>query len=118
MALALWNLPRQHLTFFAVDQQMKPTPTKPTRPRTVRFEISIRSMIAAVLVLLAVWLVVHLLPVLLVLVAALMLVGTLTPIVAWLESRKLHRNVAILHDGTRLPVSRSGYARLSEVLSQ
>jgi predicted PurR-regulated permease PerM len=74
---------------------MKPTPTKPTRPRIVRFEISIRSMIAAVLVFLAVWLVVHLLPVLLVLIAALMLVGTLTPIVAWLESRKLHRNVAI-----------------------
>jgi putative heme transporter len=38
---------------------------------------------------------VQLLPVLLVLIAALMLVGTLTPIVAWLESRKVNRNFAI-----------------------
>lgn len=67
----------------------------PVQRRVVRFEISTWSIIAAVLVFVGVWLVVKLLPVLLVLIAALMLVGTLTPIVAWLESRKVNRNFAI-----------------------
>jgi two-component system LytT family response regulator len=38
--------------------------------------------------------------------------------VAKIEPYGKDSKVAILHDGTRLPVSRSGYARLSEVLSQ
>lgn len=52
-------------------------------------------MIAGVLVLAAVWLLIHLVPVLLVLVAALMLVGTLTPVVAWMEGHKVNRKLAI-----------------------
>ncbi|MDO8539617.1 MAG: AI-2E family transporter [Opitutaceae bacterium] len=63
--------------------------------RVVLFELSTRSIIAAVLVIAVVWVLVRLWPVLLVLIAALMLVGTLSPAVAWLERHKMHRNVGI-----------------------
>jgi predicted PurR-regulated permease PerM len=48
-----------------------------------------------VLVLIGVWLVIHLTAALLVLVAALMLVGALNPLVRWLENRRVRRGLAI-----------------------
>ena len=63
--------------------------------RVVRFELSIKSLLIVLSLLGALWLVVHALPVLLVLVAALMLVGALNPAVAWLERRKTPRFAAI-----------------------
>ena len=61
----------------------------------VRFELAPKTMIVVGLVVLAVWLLVRLVPVLLVLVAALMIVGALNPLVAGLERHKFSRRVAI-----------------------
>jgi putative heme transporter len=67
-----------------------------SRKQVVRIEIAPFTMIVAVLVAGAVWLLVQLLPVLLVLVAALMLVGALNPAVQWLEeTRGIRRGRAI-----------------------
>jgi putative heme transporter len=63
--------------------------------RVVRFELSLKSMVIVLGLLAGIWLLAHLLPVLLVLVAALMLVGALNPAVAWLERRKVWRGPAI-----------------------
>jgi predicted PurR-regulated permease PerM len=63
--------------------------------RVVRFELSIKSLLIVLALLGALWLLVHALPVLLVLVAALMLVGALNPAVAWMERRKAPRFAAI-----------------------
>jgi predicted PurR-regulated permease PerM len=61
----------------------------------VRFELSLKTLFIVLGLLAGVWLVMHALPVLLVLVAALMLVGALHPFVAWLERRKVWRGVAV-----------------------
>ncbi|MDI1319061.1 MAG: AI-2E family transporter [bacterium] len=69
----------------------------PTRAavRVVRFELSPSTMLTVGLVALSLWLLVRLMPVLLVLVAALMLVGMLNPLVAGLERRRFRRGLAI-----------------------
>ena len=64
-------------------------------PRVVRFELSLKSLFIVMSLLAGVWLLLHALPVLLVLVAALMLVGALYPLVAGLERRGLWRGFAI-----------------------
>lgn len=76
-------------------------PVAPVHRRVVQFEISPRSIITAVAVVAGVWVLVHLLPVLLVLIAALMLVGTFNPMVGWLERRKVRRaaGIAIVFGG-------------------
>jgi predicted PurR-regulated permease PerM len=61
----------------------------------VRVELAPKSMIYAVLVAAAAFLLVRLFPVILVLVAALFLVGTLNPIVEWFEARGMARGWAI-----------------------
>lgn len=61
----------------------------------LRIEVAPKSMLAAVVILAGCWLLLHLLPLLLVLVAALMLVGTLTPTIEWLEGRGMRRGLAI-----------------------
>src|SRR3954466_16252812 len=63
--------------------------------RIVRFEIAPRTMIVAVLIVAAIWMLVKLLPVLLVVVAALMLVGALNPVVGQLEKRRVGRKLGI-----------------------
>jgi putative heme transporter len=60
-----------------------------------RVEVSGRTLLAIALGLAAIWLVNALLPILLVIVIALMLVGTLYPAVAWMERRGLRRHTAI-----------------------
>ena len=67
----------------------------PLPTRTVRFELSLKSLFTVLALLAGVWLLVHVLPVLLVLVAALMLVGALNPSVTWLQRRKLSRFTAV-----------------------
>ncbi len=64
-------------------------------PRVVRFELSLKSLFIVMSLLAGVWLLVHALPVLLVLVAALMLVGALNPVVAGLERRGAGRGFAV-----------------------
>lgn len=52
-------------------------------------------MITMVLVVAGLWVMIRLLPVVLVLVAALIIVGTLNPAVQWLEARRLRRGLSI-----------------------
>lgn len=64
-------------------------------PSLVRFELSVKSLLLVLTVIAGVWLVIHVLPALLVLVAALMLVGALDPLVTWLEGHQVRRLFAI-----------------------
>jgi len=61
----------------------------------VRFELAPKTMLIALLMIAAVWVLVRLLPVVLMLVATLMLVGILNPIVGWLEAKRVGRKSAI-----------------------
>ena len=63
--------------------------------RHVRFEISPKTMVALVLVVASLWLLIRLWPVLLVLVAALLVAGTLSPAVSWLEEKGVGRGLGI-----------------------
>jgi predicted PurR-regulated permease PerM len=69
----------------------------PARPvvgplvRLVRFEPTPKGLLLAVLTVAAAWVALRLLPVVLVLVVALFLVGTLNPAVGWLEKKGLKR---------------------------
>jgi predicted PurR-regulated permease PerM len=61
----------------------------------VRFEVSPATMITLVLVAAAAWLLIRLWPVVLVLVVALLVVGTMSPAVSWLEARRVRRGFGI-----------------------
>ena len=81
---------------------MKPTPppdeSSPLPPaprRVVRFELAPKTMLIALLMIAAVWVLGKLLSVVLMFVAALVLVGTLNPIVGWLETKGIRRKGAI-----------------------
>ncbi len=76
----------------------KPEPERPDDnffTRTFRFELAPSTIITLVLVLAGLWLLFKLLPVLLVLIAAFFMVGTLNPAVHWLESKKIGRRLSI-----------------------
>ena len=61
----------------------------------LRVEITLSSMLMIVLVLAGVWTLLRLLPVVLVLVTALFVVGTLSPAVDWLETKRIRRSFGI-----------------------
>ncbi|HAM34070.1 MAG TPA: hypothetical protein DDX05_04855 [Deltaproteobacteria bacterium] len=61
----------------------------------VRFEPSPRSLLMLVLVVASLWLLVRLWPVLLVVVVALLVAGTLSPAVRWLEEKRVRRGYGI-----------------------
>jgi len=63
--------------------------------RVIRIEIAPWTMIVLMLVIVGLWLFIRLLPVVLVLVVALMIVGTLAPAVLWLEKRGVRRGAGI-----------------------
>jgi predicted PurR-regulated permease PerM len=71
------------------------SPLPPVPRRVVRFELAPKTMLIALLMIAAVWVLVKLLPVVLMVVAALVLVGTLNPIVSWLEAKRIGRKGAI-----------------------
>ncbi len=75
----------------------EPSHEKTDRERLTvhRIEISYRTILAVVLTVAAIWLLNVLLPILVVLVMALILVGTLSPAVGWLERHRVKRPVAI-----------------------
>jgi predicted PurR-regulated permease PerM len=60
-----------------------------------RIEISYKTILAVALAVGAVWLLGVLMPILVVLVTALIFVGTLSPFVAWLENHRVSRTLAI-----------------------
>ena len=70
-------------------------PTKPAPAPPLRVEITAGTMLRVMLFAFGAWLIVHLTPVLLVLVVALFVVGTLSPGVEWLERHKIGRGKGI-----------------------
>src|SRR4051812_2447914 len=66
-----------------------------SEPDITRVELSFRSWCVVLGSVAAVWLLIHMLPVLLVLITALMLVGALSPSVTWLEQRNVRRTFAL-----------------------
>ena len=74
-------------------------PRKSDEPRpkdgVVRIELSFSTMISIVLIVAGLWVMTRLLPIVLVLIAALIIVGTLSPAVAWLEARLRRRGLSI-----------------------
>lgn len=65
------------------------------RARFVRFELSTKTLVTLVLVVASLWLLIRLWPVLLVLVGALLIAGTLSPAVRWLEKKRVRRGFGI-----------------------
>jgi predicted PurR-regulated permease PerM len=65
------------------------------RARLIRYEIAPRSLFTIVAIGVGLWLLVRLWPVLLLIVVALILAGTLSPVVAWLERHRVRRPVAL-----------------------
>jgi predicted PurR-regulated permease PerM len=63
--------------------------------RLIRFEVSPTSMMWLVLVVAGLWLLIRLWPVILVLIVALLVMGTLSPVVQWLEGRRVKRGLGI-----------------------
>lgn len=72
----------------------EPLPETPA-PQTVRIEVSARTMVALVCVLAGVWVLIRLLPVVLVLIVALFIVGSMGPAVSALEARRVRRGLGI-----------------------
>lgn len=71
------------------------SPPKENRPRVIRIEPSPGTIIALLLLIAGLWVLNRLLPVVLVLVAALIIVGTISPAVRWLEERRMRRGMGI-----------------------
>lgn len=69
--------------------------TDSSKSTVVRIELSLKSMLVVLALTAGAWLLLHLLLALLVLVTALMVVGVLSPFVAWLEQRKVRHTFAI-----------------------
>lgn len=78
---------------------------KSRRARVIRVEITPWTVISLVLVIAGLWIFIRLLPVVLVLVGALMIVGTLGPAVEWLGQRGVRRGAGIAIVFTLLFVS-------------
>ena len=70
-------------------------PSAVEKTRVVRFEVSPATMVQLSLVVASVWLLIRLWPVLLVLVVALLIVGTMSPAVSWMEARGVKRGLGI-----------------------
>ncbi len=68
---------------------------KATGGRTYQVELNLRTALLAIATLASVWLFIHLWPVALVVVVALMIVGAMNPIVELLQRKKLKRGYAI-----------------------
>jgi len=65
------------------------------KPHVVHFEISPKTIIQLLLVVACMWLLIRLWPVFLVLVVALLIVGTMSPSVSWMEARHIKRGYGI-----------------------
>lgn len=78
------------------DRASSEGPLARSRTRTVRIELSLRSVFSLLTIAIGLWLLVQLWQILLVLVVALVLAGTLSPLVDWLERRRLGRHLALV----------------------
>lgn len=80
------------------------SPPKEYRPRVIRIEPSPGTIIALLLLVAGLWVLTQLLTVVLVLVAALTIVGTVSPAIRWLEERRVRRGMGIALVFTALAV--------------
>ncbi len=71
------------------------TPRPPQKSPPIRIEFSTQTLIAIPLVVGAVWVFIHLWPIFIVLITALMLSTALNPFVEWLERRRFGRTAAL-----------------------
>ena len=78
-------------------------PPKDEPPRVIRIEPSPGLLTLLILLIAGLWVLNRLLPVVLVLVAALVIVGTISPAVRWLEERRMRRGLGIAHRVHRPP---------------
>lgn len=72
-----------------------PRPFRPRPPHTVRHELALRSIFSVVAVAAGAWLVVQIWQIILLLVIALVLAGTVSPMVGWLQRRHVPRTAAL-----------------------
>jgi predicted PurR-regulated permease PerM len=88
--------------------------------RLPRVEISPKSMLWVVVIAASCWLLIHLAPVVLALVVALFLIGTLNPAVEWLERRRVKRSwgIPLLFIGLLLIAVALGALTLPSLFSQ
>jgi len=86
------------------NQGFAGSPPKEYRPRVIRIEPSPGTIISLLLLVVGLWALTKLLPVVLVLVASLTIVGTISPAVRWLEERRMRRGVGIAIVFTALTV--------------
>jgi predicted PurR-regulated permease PerM len=90
--------------------------------RTVvhRVEISYRTIVAVALTVGAIWLLSLLLPILVVIIVALILVGTLNPAVGWLQRRRINRAlaIAIIFIGCGIVVVGAGLITIPSLFAQ
>jgi predicted PurR-regulated permease PerM len=70
-------------------------PLLDAKTRVVRFEVSLSTLLQLILVVACSWLVIKLWPVFLVVVVALLIVGTMSPAVSWMEGRRVKRGLGI-----------------------
>ena len=73
----------------------KRNPADTAAPTAVCIELSFRSIIIGLVLIASVWMILHVLQAFFVLVIALILVGALSPSVAWVERRKVRRTFAL-----------------------
>jgi len=78
---------------------------KALRPRVIRIEPSPGTIVTLLLIIGGLWVLNKLLPVVLVLVAALVIVGTMSPAVRWFEERRMRRGMGIAMVFTALMVT-------------
>jgi predicted PurR-regulated permease PerM len=71
------------------------TAAEPSDKQVMRIEISLSTMLAMSSIVVAAWLAIKLFPVILVLITALVLVGTLSPAIEWLETKGVRRAIGI-----------------------
>lgn len=72
-----------------------PTAPAPSEPRVIRFDVSFATIAKVMLAVAGAWLLGQLVRVVLVLVAALFIGGTLSPIIEWFETHRVRRGLAI-----------------------
>lgn len=70
-------------------------PPEEGRRRVIRIEFAPRTLVILILLIPGLWVLRRLMPVLLVLVAALIIVGTVSPAVRWFEQRRMRRGLGV-----------------------
>jgi predicted PurR-regulated permease PerM len=81
------------MTGGAANAELRQAADKKTR--AVRFEVSSTTVLQLILAAAGLWLLIKLWPVFLVLVVAFLIVGTMSPAVSWMETRRVRRGIAI-----------------------